>query len=223
MKNKPILFLYFLTCLVYLFANYQSNTELMLLSKPVIVPAIFFYYINEEKYKFNWNYVAITVFFYVADMIVLIDYNDVFLQILLLNLFSYLMYLKVTIDNLVTLRIHFINKAYIGALFIFSFFLMFLLVSAMDIMIESKTNYIWLVFIYGIVLVFIGVTSALNYIIFPSRNTTFMVVTSLLFVISDVFFILKKDFSEFEIFDYLNGATQVFSYYFLTKYFLLKK
>lgn len=222
MKNKPALIMYFIACMVYMLGVVLDNNELMLVSKPVIVPAIFFYYLQERKIKFSWTYTLITILFFTGDMIVLIDSENLFVVIIAVFLLAYLFFLKGLVDDLVTLRLRFINKTHLFALLICVFFLIFLLISIVDVLIENKTENLGLIVLYGIVLVSLGTLASLNYIIKPSRYTTFMILASLSFVISDVFYILKKDFLEIEILDYLNNFTQVVSYYFLTQYYLLK-
>ncbi|KGO82087.1 YhhN-like protein [Flavobacterium cauense R2A-7] len=222
MKNKPALIMYFIACMVYMLGVVLGNNELMLVSKPVIVPAIFFYYLQERKIKFSWTYTLITILFFTGDMIVLIDSENLFVLIIAVFLLAYLFFLKGLVDDLVTLRLRFINKTHLFALLICVFFLIFLLISIVDVLIENKTENLGLIVLYGIVLVSLGTLASLNYIIKPSRYTTFMILASLSFVISDVFYILKKDFLEIEILDYLNNFTQIVSYYFLTQYYLLK-
>lgn len=222
MKNKPALIMYFIACVFYMMGVMMDNNEIMLVAKPVIVPAIFFYYLQEKKIKFNWTYTLITILFFTGDMIVLIDSDNLFILVIAVFFLAYLFFLKGLVDDLVTIRLQFINKTHLFALLICVFFLIYLLISIVDVLIENKTENLGLIVLYGIVLVSIGTLASLNYITKPSRYTTFMILASLSFVISDVFYILKKDFLEIAILDYLNNFTQIISYYFVTKYFILK-
>lgn len=214
--------MYFIACVFYMLGVMMDNNEIMLVAKPVIVPAIFFYYLQERKIKFNWTYTLITILFFTGDMIVLIDSDNLFILVIAVFLLAYLFFLKGLVDDLVTIRLQFINKTHLFALLICVFFLIYLLISIVDVLIENKSENLGLIVLYGIVLVSIGILASLNYITKPSRYTTFMILASLSFVISDVFYILKKDFLEIAILDYLNNFTQIISYYFLTKYFILK-
>ncbi|CAM3718833.1 lysoplasmalogenase family protein [Flavobacterium saliperosum] len=221
MKNKPALLLYFVACTVFMLAVMLNNSELMLVTKPIIVPAIFFYYLQEKR-RINWSYVVIIMLFFIGDMTVLIDLPDFFVLIVSVFLIAYLFFLKGLVDDLVAIRLGGINRTHLFALLLCVFFLIYLLISIMDVLIEAKTENMCLMVLYGIILVAIGTIASMNYIIKPSRYTTFMIFASLSFVISDVFYILKKDFLEIEILNYLNNFTQIVSYYYLTKYYLLK-
>lgn len=222
MKNKPALLLYFVACVFFMLAIVLNNSELMLLSKPIIVPAIFFYYM-QEKQRVNWNYIVIIMLFFIGDMTVLIDLPDFFVFIVSVFLIAYLFFLKELVDDLVLIRFRGINKTHLFALLLCVFFLIYLLISIIDVLIEAKTENIYLMVFYGVILTSIGTIASINHIIKPSRGTFFMILTSLSFVISDVFYILKQDFLEIEILNYLNNFTQILSYYFLTKYYLLKE
>lgn len=223
MKNKTALLLYFVAFFVFMLAIVLHNDELMLVSKPVIVPAIFFYYLQEKTAKLDWSYVLIITMFFIGDMIVLVDLPNFFVVIVSVFLIAYLVFLKGLLDDLITIRLRFVNKAHLFTLLICVFFLIFLLISVMDILLEAKQEYMELLVFYGMILVVLGVIASLNYIVKPSRHATFMVLASLAFVISDVFYILKEDFFEFTVFTYLNNFTQILSYYFVTKYYILKE
>lgn len=223
MKNKPALILYFVACALFMLSVIIDNSELMLVSKPVIVPSIFFYYLQEKKVKFSLSYTLIIILFFVGDMIVLIDFSELFIVIVAVFWIAYLFFLKGLIDDLISIRVRHIKTTNLFALLICVFFLIYLLISSMDILIASKTEYMWFMVLYGMTLVLIGGIASLNYIVKPTRYSTFMILASLSFVISDIFYILKKDFSEIEILNYLNNFTQIVSYYFLTKYYLLKE
>lgn len=223
MSNKSSLILYFAASLVYMLAVVLNNNELMLVSKPVIAPAIFFFYFQEKKGDFNWMYALIITLFFTGDMIVLIEIPDAFVAVVSIFLGAYVLYLKGVIDDLVAFRLKFLTKTNLFTFLICSFFLIYLLISSLDILIASKTENLGLLVLYGIVLVLVGIVSSLNYILRPSRYTTFMILTTLCFVISDVFYVLKNDFVDIPVFNYLNNLTQLLSYYFLTRYFILKK
>ncbi|WP_035678525.1 lysoplasmalogenase family protein [Flavobacterium limnosediminis] len=223
MNNKPALILYFIACAIFMLAVVMGSAELMLISKPIIAPSVFFYYMQEKKQRLNWIYVSIISLFFISDMIVLIDQENFFLIVLSLFLLGYLLFFKGILDDFIRIRFHFVKKTHLLVLLISVFLLVFLLLSMLDIVVEFNSDYLWLFVIYGLLLALIGFVSAWNYNMFPSRYTTFMLLTGLSFIISDVFYVLKKDSLEIEVFDYFNNFTQVLSYYFLTRYFLLKK
>lgn len=222
MKNKPPLLLYFIACLFFMFAVYDGNNEIMLLSKPVIAPAILFYYIQETRQKINWNYIIIIALFFIGDMLVLLDVEGTYFVVISVFLIAYCFFLKSITDDLLRNRMKITHKKNFLVLLIPMFFLIYLLVTLLDLMIESHTDNLVLFLFYGIVLVLIGGISCFNYVLKQTRFTFFMLIATLCFIISDVFFILKSHFEEVEIFNLFNNLPQVLSYYYLTKYYILK-
>nr|WP_294939160.1 lysoplasmalogenase family protein [uncultured Flavobacterium sp.] len=223
MSNKYSLILYFVAGLAFMLGVVLNNSELMLVSKPIIAPAIFFYYLQEKHEKFDWSYTAIITLFFIGDMIVLIELPNAFLAIVTTFLIAYLFFLKGIIDDLVVNRFRSLNRMQFFSILVAAFFLLYLLITSLDILIEAKTENMWVLVLYGIILLFIGVISSLNYIFHPSRYMTFMLLTAVCFIISDLFYLLKNDFLEIEIFSYVNNSTQVLSYFFLTQYYILKR
>ncbi len=194
----------------------------MLLSKPIIAPSILFFYLQENRLKINWRFVIVLILFFVGDMMVLLEFEEKSHIIPLLFLIGYCFFLKDILDDLLQLRIKFVNKKNLLVLLICLFFLIYLLVTILDLMIDSQQQNLMLFVLYGIVLVLIGIVSSFCYVIKQIRFTFFMLLTSLCFVISDVFYILKSHFEEVEIFGLLNNLPQALSYYFLAKYYLLR-
>ncbi|MCG2612025.1 lysoplasmalogenase family protein [Flavobacterium sp. SM15] len=222
MNSKPALIAYFTAALVFMIAVVLGNDELLLLAKPVIIPSILFYYLLEKK-RINWFYMIMMALFFAVDMLALLEIQNFFIIAAVITLCGYLLFLKGLLDNLLPLRFNKFNKSNFFSLLVCTFLLLYFLVISMDLLMESKEDNLWILVLYGMVLVLIGIASALNYLVKANRYTTFMIITSLAFVISDVFFILKRFFFEIDLFNYFNNLIQVLSYYYLTKYYLLKK
>lgn len=194
----------------------------MLVSKPIIAPAILFYYVQENRKKTSWSYIIIVSFFFIGDMLVLLEIENALFVIVSIFLIAYILFLKDISDDLLRSRLKIIHKKNLLVLLICIFLLIYLLVTVLDLMIESHMKNLVLFLFYGIVLVLIGGISSFNYVLKQTRFTFFMLIASLCFVISDVFFILKSHFQEVEIFNLFNNLPQVLSYYYLTKYYILR-
>lgn len=222
MNSKFALILYFLAAAFFMLGVVLENNELMLVTKPIIAPAIFFFYFQQKRERFSWNYVIIITLFFIGDMIVLIELPDILLTVVSVFLGAYILFLKGIIDDLVVSRFKSLNRTHLFSILLSVFFLLYLLVSSLEILMDSKFDNLWLMVLYGVILLCIGVVSSLNYIMRPSKYITFMLLTTLCFIISDLFYLLKSDL-DIPIFNYLNNLTQVLSYFFLTKYYILKR
>ncbi|KGO90756.1 lysoplasmalogenase family protein [Flavobacterium suncheonense] len=222
MKIKPPLLLYFVACLFYMVSVCVGNGEMMLLSKPVIIPSMLFYYIQETKQRINWNYIVIIFLCFIGDMLTLLDIEGAHLVIISVFLIAYCFYLKSITDDLLLNQLKITYKKNFLVLLICFFFLIYLLITILDLLVESQAENLLLLLFYGIVLVLIGGVSSFNYILKQTRFTFFMLIATLCFVISDVFYILRAHFEEVEVFSLFNNLPQVLSYYYLTKYYILK-
>jgi len=219
---KPSLVLYFTACTLYMLAVVVKNENLLLLAKPVIVPSIMFYYWQEVKGKVSLEYLTIVLLFFFGDMIVLLEVQNSFIFIVCLFLIAYCIFLKSLCKCMWRFGLKIKQKSHLVVLLVCVFFLIYLLIATLDLLLESETKHIGFLVFYGIILVIIGVVSALNYIVRPIRLTFFMCLASLCFIISDVFYILKSYYYELEILDWFNNLAQVLSYYYVTKYFIIK-
>ncbi|MEW5675780.1 lysoplasmalogenase family protein [Flavobacterium enshiense] len=222
MSGKPALILYFTVIVLFMISIVFKIDELSLLTKPVIIPSIFFYYTQKNEGKMNWYYLLIVLIFFIGDMIVLVDLENSFRVIVPMFIVSYGLFLKALIEDSMKIRLSEIKSPHLFALLLCLFLLLYLFISSLDLLMEIQEGTVWLLIIYGTVLLLVGLVSSLNYIINPTRLSFLMILTSLCFVISDVFFVLKKYFLEAEMLDYISNLAQALSYFFLTRYFLLK-
>lgn len=222
-ESRPPLVLYFIACAIYMLSVILKDENLMLLSKPVIAPSILFYYWQEMKGRISFAYLATIVLFFIGDMVILIGMKESFIYIILLFLIAYVIYLKNISENLIKYKLRIKQKTHFLVLLMCIFFLFYLFVASMDLLIESGMKNLGLLIVYGLILLLIGFVSSFSYILKPSRLNFFMCITSLCFIISDVFYTLKTYYYELEIFDWFNNLTQVLSYYYVTKYFIIKQ
>lgn len=221
MSGKPALILYFSVIILFMVSLVLKMDELTLLTKPVIIPSIFFYY-TQKKENINWFYVLMLFIFFAGDMIVLIDFENSFRIIVPMFIVSYSLFLKSLVDDSMGISLNEIKSSHLFALLLCLFLLLYLFISSLDLLMEIERGSIWFLVVYGTVLLMAGLLSSLNYIIKPSRLSLLMTLTTLCFVVSDVFFVLKKYFLEVEILDYISNLMQALSYFFLTHYYLQK-
>ncbi|MGX7666161.1 lysoplasmalogenase family protein [Flavobacterium pedocola] len=222
MSGKPALILYFSVTILFMVSLVFNMEELALLTKPVIIPSIFFYYMQKKKGNLNWYYFICSLIFFVGDMLVLVDAEHAFQIIVPIFIVAYSLFLKVLIDDSMQIRLSEIRSPHLFAILLCLFLLLYLFISSLDLLMDIQERSIWLLVIYGTVLLLIGFLSSLNYIIKPTRLSLLMILTTLCFVISDVFYVLNKYFLEVNMLDYISNFAQALTYFFLTRYFLLK-
>lgn len=222
-KKSPSLLLFCIAGFFYLIATILENESLALLTKPVIIPAIVAFYVAEKKGKVNFWYLLSFFLFFIGDMLYLIDIEGYYLLGLVIYLLPYLIVLIFIFKDFV---LFFKNKK-IGktdlSFLIISIFLIYLLVSIMNVLNpSSKIEFVYFL-IFGIELVLMGILASLLYVHNANRVNIFLMITVSLFILSDMFFILNKNVHNLFVFKLTNIVTQIVSYFFYAKYLIEKR
>jgi|JI10StandDraft_1071094.scaffolds.fasta_scaffold23093_8 hypothetical protein len=221
MKTKQIaLILYVLCCLLAVFAMIVKNDMLMLLVKPAIIPAILYYYLASKTTKFNWILFSVLILNFIGDTIVLLEIKDQTLIIMIPYFFSYLLLFGLTIEDVRKMK--FLISGLLIAALIFSF-LMYVLYELIQMFKDTNPELIIPVLIYGIVLAVLGCMIAYCYYAKVTAFTFYMLMFALTSIVSDVFYMLFNFIFQISFLNYFEFAAQLFSYYFLVKYFVLRR
>lgn len=218
-KNNAALYVYIFAGIMFLLSIIFENEEIALVFKPVILPAIFFYYYKEVKGDINNLFVASLFLFFVGDMLYLISLDDFFEIGLMVFLLPYLVVLIFNIrDLLIILKKKDNKKKDITFLFVFVILLGVLFQVLNNIDIHTKTEFVFYL-LFGLELVLMGVIASMCYYNSNNRANILMLITVGLFIMSDLFFIMNKNIYSLMIFQVLNGISQTLSYYFYVKYY----
>ena len=222
-KLNPSIVLFSIAGVLYFFSVLTGNEYLALLSKPIIIPSIFIYYLFVSKLKVNVLFLISLFAFFVGDMLYLINLDDYYLLGLVIYLSPYLIVLFFLVQDIFNLlKRKNINKSDMSFLIIL-FFLIYLMISLLNVLdTESKEEFVYFL-LFGIELVLMGVFATLLYVNENSKVNFFLIIAVSLFIISDIFFILNKNLFPLLIFKLGNVLSQIISYYFYTRYFVEKQ
>lgn len=220
MKNiKPAIVLYVIAIAITILASYFNNDLLLLIAKPIIIPAIFFYYLQLEKFKVNWLFTIALLSDFITDMIVLFQIGDAIYTILFLNTITYLIlgYFVISdlsLRNLGNEKIVYIILAFVGNYFILYFVL--------DLIEVSNTNLFYAYLIYGLILTTFSSIVGINFFSKNNLKYTYASIMCGCFVLSDAFYALFNYYIKLDAFNILNMITQFASYYYMVKYITSK-
>jgi hypothetical protein len=222
MKTRQVaLALYIITCVLTVVGTIFDNDILVMLTKPAVIPAIFFYYLSIKKRQPVDNFfVWLLVLNFIGDTIALLKIEDETKFIMIPFFLSYVILLKFAISDV--RKMHFSIYGLLFAIGIFSF-LMYILYELIELFRDTNNDLVIPVIIYGIVL---GIFAAIAVYCFYARNSTFtfyLLMTALLSIVSDVFYIMFSLIFHFPSFNYFELTIQLFSYFFIIKYFALRK
>ncbi len=218
-KLKPAIGLYFISSILVLIAVVFNLNELEQIAKPIVIPSIFFFYLQHRYKRVNWWFSIAILACFVGDMILLIDPKFEILWIILCFFISYAILIKFGIDDLVPQKLTFSN---IGIGILSVFFLLFVLLSIVDL-IEPETTERYIMFLfYGFSLLVLTVISLFNFFSDASKAALYFSIMALCIVISDVFYSFYHFIEPIEMFNYINIFFQLATYYCMVSYFLVR-
>ena len=200
-------------------AAFIDSDTLLLLSKPVVIPAIFFYYLSVRKQVNKWVILFLALSF-IGDTIVLLDLKNAMLTIMTPFFLSYLILLYFTIRDIRKVRFDRFGAA-IG-LFIFLLLLVLIPVLVQSFSAEQQ-QFAVPVIIYGVILAtYAGLA---GYYFYSTASTLgfYMIMSALFCVVSDVFYVMFSMILLFPGLLFFDLGLQLFSYFFIVKYFVLRK
>jgi len=219
--SKVALTLYIVCSILAVVATIIGNETIVLLSKPAVIPAIFFYYLSvKRKRKVDLYFILVLALSFAGDTIALLKLENE-TEILMIPFFlSYVLLLKFAIEDVRKMKFNI--SGVLLSVFVF-LFLMYILYSLIELFSDMYADLVVPVIIYGVVL---GTFVSIAVYCFYSKNSSFtfyLAMAALLSVVSDVFYIMFSLIFHFPSFNYFELTVQLFSYFFIVKYFVLRK
>ena len=213
--SSPSLFLYFVATILAIVAVAFDIETLELVAKPMIVPSIYFFYVNQAKGEINLLFSIAVFCSFAADMLVLIDFSSNTLLISLLNICMYSIFTYFIIEDV---GLNNISDQKIISLIGLSVFFLFVLYIILDLMkgLDSLTFNVFV--FYGILLSSLSALICYNHLNRPTLKSYYALLMCICFIISDVFFAIYNFYLKIEIFISLNVTGQFVSYYYMVRY-----
>jgi len=223
-KITPALTLYFAASLVYVLSiALHWDSIITFLFKPMITPAIFFYYWQETKGKVRLFPSLVLLLFFMGDMLILIEYENLLVPLMLLNLIAYLILGFYVTKDLLKIKNPEISSYTLLIICIVVAFLLSLLYGALILVFTASDSNYGLLTVYGVALVLLGIEAVAYYVLKNNTAGFFLLISVLCFVVCDLFYVLYNYYSQFEVFININIFCQAISFYFLVKYFLYRE
>lgn len=213
--RSPSLVLYFIATILSIVGVTFDVETLELITKPMIVPSIYFYYVNKTKGEINLLFSIAIFCSFVADMLVLIDLPNGTLPISLLNICMYSIFTYFIVEDLGFKNIADQNIITLVGL---SAFFLFVLYVILDLMkgLDSLTFNVFVV--YGVILSSLSALICYNHLNKPSLKSYYALLMCICFIVSDVFFAIYNFYLKIDAFISLNVTGQFVSYYYMVRY-----
>lgn len=223
MGKKNILYAFIIVCVLYFFSSVLELSNLEIITKPLFLPILLLYYVKKTKGNFQNRVLVSFVFFYIAELLVLVDGKQFYLLAILFFLIPYMILLYfVTKEFIPQLKNIDFNKFNFIIFFIFIFLVYFII--NIFLIIDTASIFEQLVlYTYGLVLLLLIIFSISLYFLKHSTVNLFLILTVIAFVLSDVFYIFIIKFENNLAFKSVNLISQLLSYHFFVTYSFLKQ
>ncbi|RTY95102.1 hypothetical protein [Flavobacterium sp. GT3R68] len=218
--EKAALFLYLTASLLAVIATMFEYELLILITRPIVVPSILFYYLSIKNSKANPFFVSVLLLNFIGDTIILLDLENSTLIIMVPYFLSYLLMIKFAISDM--LKIRFNRKGFIVGGVIFGF-LMYLLYVLIQLFMDTSEELVVPVIVYGFILAGYLCMASYGYYSDSTMTMLFLLLTALSGSLSDIFYVLFTLIFHFPGFYYFEFAIQLVSYFFMVKYFVLRE
>lgn len=221
-RKKTIVILYFLVALIYMIAAIFRFENIELIFKPIMLPLIIYYYIEKIKKRISYWVLVSFAFFYCGEMIALIAADDNYMLLIILFLVPYLIFTSELIHNFIKYFKSVKSSMFNFSTMLVGILLVFLLISVLNMLaVENKLEF-GILSAYGLTLIIMCLISVGLFMFNHSKSNFYCLLTVIAFIVSDLFFIFNKKIEANNVFLFVNLVTQNLSYYFYTKYYLLK-
>ncbi|MBP6584419.1 MAG: hypothetical protein KA215_01995 [Flavobacterium sp.] len=214
--STPSLIFYFLVCALTIFFSLMGDDMSAIYAKSIVVPSIFIYFFIENNYRLNFKKAAIFFFSFIGEIYYILDNNLTEVTPMICFMLVYILLISMMLRDLETIK--FIKEKRTQILILVLFISVFIL-TILNLKFEDlQFNFSYFI-VYGIVLGIVTLLTFTNFILKPSYSFFNLVLMSICFVFSDVFYLINNFYFPLTAFKVLGISTQVFSYYFMVQYF----
>ena len=214
--SRPSLVLYIAASVLVILGKIFDFEVLMLIVKPMVVPAIYYYYLQTKTTKTNFLFSVVLWSFFVADMIMLLYSKTAIVSIMICGMISYFILILFAIRDRPPLTVNAFNIIFLTLLLSL---LSYILFTILNLRIEDIVRNYIVYLVYGISLIGLVLISVFNYL--QQSTTAFLHLCSmaLCVLISDLFYAINQFVIPLPVIDHINLLAQFLSYFFMVRYF----
>jgi len=210
LRSKYFLLFFLLVSLVDIIAILNDNTLWQTISKPMIIPALMFYYIAGSKSRNKW-YILALIFSFLGDVL-LLDKSNLFLFGIGAFLVTQLLYVYIFSKGLR-------KSSWRNRIFAFLPFLIFFF-ALIRVLKPGLHEFFVPVVIYGVAISIFGAISLLKYLETKDGASLSLISGALLFILSDSLIALHKFHEPRSIYPVAIMLTYILAQYLITMFML---
>lgn len=217
--NRPSLILYFTAFFFTILFDIFQYDYLTICTKSIVVPSIFFYFYSSNNFRINTTQTLVFVLCFTGEVFHLMNVAISDLGSLICFLLVYLTLLKmIVIDEKKKMKF---KRSDVLPITLVVLLVVYLLFSVLSLQFDRMRDFHFIYGFYGIVLSGLGIICYAKYI---TRGTYIRLLLTLMvtcFIFSDIFFIFNEYFPQSLVLSLVSDITQILSYFFMAKYFIL--
>lgn len=207
--------MYAFASILTIISTVLSCDSLTFFIKPIIVPAVFYYYMQKNDFRVNWLFFLGVASSYASDMIVLLEHRENQITITLLNLLTYIIMFYFVMHDFTPKKIGLKKTIYfIGNLVSFLGIVYIMLTLISELSAISLVLYI----IYGFTISLLMSLAIINHVVSHNLKTFYGLLMCICFVTTDVFYVVYNFYVNMIVFLVLNLAVQFLSYFYMMRY-----
>lgn len=217
--NKPSLILFFLALLCTIIFDCTEQYFLGIYSKAIVLPAIFIYFLISTDFRITKTEGLIFLFCFIGQVFDLMDVEISEIGGVVSFFIVYFLILKLFIKDHEKIKL---AKKDILPVSIVIIFLVYLLISVLNMEFDNMKKFNVFYIVYGIVLGFMSYFSFVSYITKGTHITLLMSLMAISYIFSDIFYIFNQYFSYSIVLVLIRDVTQILAYFFMVEYFIEK-
>ncbi|OWP82932.1 hypothetical protein BWK59_13240 [Flavobacterium davisii] len=216
LKNAP-LYVYLVACFLSVIAMVLDNEFLLIICRPIIIPALIARYLAVEE-KQNILYVSlIFIVYFFTDALTLFNLEFIQFFNMGLDLFPYLLLLFLAIKE--TKKIGFYKKAFNFSL-LGTFFLMILTYFLLNGLDFEDMKYSIAIVVYGTVLTFLISICTYNYLVINNLCFNNILIAIVFSAMADIVYVVMVKMDYALVFKCIKFVFRAISYFFIVEYFI---
>jgi hypothetical protein len=215
--NTPSLILYFLASILTIIFTLVGEQSYLPYTKSLVVSSIFIYYLTTNNYKIDLIKGGVFLFPFIGDIFILMNYDNSEIGSVLSFLIVYLLLITHLVRHLKKIKL---NKIDLISLISIIIVMIVLSITILSLPFEKMKTDFSIIIIYSIVLSILICISVIKYITKSNFAFLNLLLMSLCFLISDIFYVLDGFYLSLSVFNLIEISTQVLSYYFMVNYFI---
>ncbi|MFD2909359.1 hypothetical protein ACFSX9_11535 [Flavobacterium ardleyense] len=217
---NPALVLFFSALALYLISLFLDSPHLELFCRPVIIPAIFYYYYTSVKGRINLLFSLTILSYFTAEILFLISDVEFLIPRLLFNLMPYFVITHFLVQD----YFYYLKKKKYKTINLFFYliliFLVYILFSVLSLTLESSQIIFAIYIAFAVLLLAISFVCFLILFAFNNKTILYMVLMVISFLISDLFFIFATQMTDIFALKFIFLASKQVSFFLYTSYFI---